>query len=310
MLFRSKQAQQAQFFKNLSLMGGLLLASVDTAGKPTTLIDFTIPTDGFESPWGMAKFVLFHDGARVPEPPTSLEALLAWAEAYPGRFTYPAPPDFIGSTFLKHVLYAAVADPDRLQEPVAGEEFAEVAAPVWARLDRVRPHLWRGGAAYPSSGQALHQLLDDGEVDFSMAFNPAEASSLILEGRLPETVRSFVFEEGSIANTHFVAIPFNAAHKEGAMVVANFLLADEINRTPPKTQASLLEAMEERQVSVDGTKTYFDTNVSTHHHFYLEHNHELVDIPDPNLVLSKMPDVPEGYEISRVDMVVRLRKKR
>ena len=65
-----------------------------------------------------------------------------------------------------------------------------------------------------------------------------------------------------------------------------------------------------RQVSVDGTKTYFDTNVSTHHHFYLEHNHELVDIPDPNLVLSKMPDVPEGYEISRVDMVVRLRKKR
>jgi Fur family iron response transcriptional regulator len=50
--------------------------------------------------------------------------------------------------------------------------------------------------------------------------------------------------------------------------------------------------------------------VSTHHHFYLEHNHELVDIPDPNLVLSKMPDVPEGYEISRVDMVVRLRKKR
>ena len=49
---------------------------------------------------------------------------------------------------------------------------------------------------------------------------------------------------------------------------------------------------------------------SAHHHFYLENNHELVDIPDPHLVLSKMPDVPEGYEIARVDMVVRLRKKR
>lgn len=223
--FRAMKEQRLLFGPFTALLPNSRL--VDTAGKPTTLIDFTIPTDGFESPWGMAKFVLFHDGARVPEPPTSLEALLAWAEAYPGRFTYPAPPDFIGSTFLKHVLYAAVADPDRLQEPVAGEEFAEGAAPVWARLDRVRPHLWRGGAAYPSSGQALHQLLDDGEVDFSMAFNPAEASSLILEGRLPETVRSFVFEEGSIANTHFVAIPFNAAHKEGAMVVANFLLEPE-----------------------------------------------------------------------------------
>ena len=61
---------------------------------------------------------------------------------------------------------------------------------------------------------------------------------------------------------------------------------------------------------VDGTKTYFDTNVTAHHHFYLENNHELVDIPDPHLVLSKMPEVPEGYEIARVDMVVRLRKKR
>ncbi len=64
------------------------------------------------------------------------------------------------------------------------------------------------------------------------------------------------------------------------------------------------------QVSVDGTKTYFDTNVSAHHHFYLENSHELVDIPDPHLVLQKMPEVPEGYEIARVDMVVRLRKKR
>jgi Fur family iron response transcriptional regulator len=64
------------------------------------------------------------------------------------------------------------------------------------------------------------------------------------------------------------------------------------------------------QLTDAGTKTYFDTNVSAHHHFYLENNHELVDIPDPHLVLQKMPEVPEGYEIARVDMVVRLRKKR
>ena len=83
---------------------------VDTRGQPTTLIDFTIPTEGFESPWGMAKFVLFFDSARVEDPPESVGALLAWAEANPGRFTYPAPPDFVGSTFLKHVLYASVPD--------------------------------------------------------------------------------------------------------------------------------------------------------------------------------------------------------
>jgi putative thiamine transport system substrate-binding protein len=200
---------------------------VDTKGKPTTLVDFTLPTEGFESPWGMAKFVLFHDTARVPQPPMSIDDLLAWAEAHPGRFTYPAPPDFIGSTFLKHVLHAALPDPGRLQRPVEALEFDRLTRGVWDRLDRVRPHLWRGGATYPASGQALHQLLDDGEVDFSMAFNPAEASGLIREGRLPATVRSFVFKGGSIANTHFVAIPFNAAHKEGAMVVADFLLSPE-----------------------------------------------------------------------------------
>jgi Fur family transcriptional regulator, iron response regulator len=65
-----------------------------------------------------------------------------------------------------------------------------------------------------------------------------------------------------------------------------------------------------RQVSVDGAKTYFDTNVSAHHHFYIEDTHELVDIVDPHLVLEKVPDVPEGYEISRLDIVVRIRKFR
>ena len=94
-------------------------------------------------------------------------------------------------------------------------------------------------------------------------------------------------------------------HEEAVTAGVPVSLATVYNTLNQLTDAGLL-----RQVSVDGTKTYFDTNVTAHHHFYLENNHELVDIPDPHLVLSKMPDVPEGYEISRVDMVVRLRKKR
>jgi putative spermidine/putrescine transport system substrate-binding protein len=64
-------------------------------------------------------------------------------------------------------------------------------------------------------------------VDFSFSYHPAEASRNIVDGLFPETVRTFVFDEGTIANTHFVAIPFNAADKAGAMVVANFLLSPE-----------------------------------------------------------------------------------
>jgi putative thiamine transport system substrate-binding protein len=200
---------------------------VDARGKPTTLVDFTIPTDGYESPWGMAQFVLFYDSARVPAPPRTLDGLLAWAKDHQGRLTYPAPPNFTGSTFLKQVLYATTADPARLQQPVSADAFREAALPALAWLKTLRPHLWRGGATYPQTGPAQHQLLDDGEVDFSMAFNPAEASTLIAQGRLPATVRSFILDGGTIANTHFLAIPYNAAHKEGAMVVADFLLGPE-----------------------------------------------------------------------------------
>jgi Fur family transcriptional regulator, iron response regulator len=90
-------------------------------------------------------------------------------------------------------------------------------------------------------------------------------------------------------------------YEEATLAKVPVSLATVYNTLNQLTDAGLL-----RQVSVDGTKTY----LSAHHHFYLENNHELVDIPDPHLVLSKMPEVPEGYEIARVDMVVRLRKKR
>jgi len=202
-------------------------ALVDTVGKPTTLVDFTVPTDGLEAPWGMAQFVLIHDTARLPEPPRSLAALARWAAAAPGRFTYPAPPDFIGTTFLKHVLYATIDDPRPLERPADPGTFDTVTAATFAWLDAIRPHLWRQGRTYPANKEALHQLLDDGEVDLSMAFNPAEASSLILAGRLPPTVRTFLFEGGTIGNTHFLAIPFNARAKEGALVAIDFLLSPE-----------------------------------------------------------------------------------
>jgi Fur family transcriptional regulator, iron response regulator len=64
-----------------------------------------------------------------------------------------------------------------------------------------------------------------------------------------------------------------------------------------------------RQVAVDGSKTYFDTNVSQHHHFYIESENDLVDIPHSEVVVGLTPTPPEGYEVVRVDVVVRLRRK-
>jgi len=189
--------------------------------------DFTVPTDGFESPWGKAQIVFFTDTAVVSDPPKSMSALLKWAEANPGRFTYPLPPDFAGSTFLKQALLEVAADTEALYAPVDGADFETVTAPLWSFLDALHPHLWRSGKAFPSNSPEMRRLLGDGETLIAFAFNPSEASSAIANGEFPDTIRSYVLDAGTIGNTHFLAIPFNAANKAGAMVLANYLLSAE-----------------------------------------------------------------------------------
>ena len=202
---------------------------VDVEDKPTIRTDFTVPVEGLESPWGMAKLVFFHDSARTDPAslPKSAKDLLAWAKQNPGRFTYPQPPDFTGSSFLKQVLSELVADRSVLLKPVDEASFEKVVAPLFSYLDELNPLLWRGGKAFPQNYPAMKQLLADSEVDIIFAFNPSEASSAIANGELPDTVRSFTFPGGTLANTHFVAIPYNAAAKAGALVAADFLLSPE-----------------------------------------------------------------------------------
>ena len=81
-------------------------------------------------------------------------------------------------------------------------------------------------------------------------------------------------------------------------------LATVYNTLHQFTEVGLL-----RQVAVDGSKTYFDTNTTSHHHFFVEGDNALVDIPDAEQIVGKTPEAPEGYDIARIDVVVRLRRK-
>jgi putative thiamine transport system substrate-binding protein len=156
-----------------------------------------------------------------------MAGLLDWAQANPGRFAFPQPPDFLGSTFLKQVLIELTPDAAVLQTPVEGADYEAATAPVWAYLDALTPVLWRAGGAYPQSGPRLIQLMADGEIDIAFSFNPNEASNAIANFELPDTVRSFVLDGGSIGNASFLAIPYNANAQAGAMVLANFLMSPE-----------------------------------------------------------------------------------
>ncbi|WGV16786.1 ABC transporter substrate-binding protein [Fuscovulum ytuae] len=201
---------------------------VDVLGKPATVTDFTLPTDGFESPWAMAQLVFEYDTERLKEPPQSIDSILQWAMSNPGRFTYPQPPDYLGTTFLKQVLYGVMPDPSVLQSPIDDASYEALVAPLWAYLDRLHPALWRAAKAFPQNEPALGQLLADGEIDISFAFNPGRASAEIAAGNLPDTIRTFVLDGGTIGNASFVAIPFNAAHRAGAIVIANLILDPEV----------------------------------------------------------------------------------
>ena len=215
---------------------------VDTEGRRSNLIDFTVPVDGLAVPWRIAQIVYVYDGARTkPEAlPRSIPAMLAYAKANPGRLTHPGVRNFLGSTYLKQALYELAPNPEALQLPATDESFGPVTAGLWAWYDELRPLLWRGGKEFPETGPAQRQLLADGEIDIAISFNPSEAAVAIASGALPDTARVYVLERGTIGNTSFVAIPYNAANKEGAMVLANLLLepATQARAQDPRTMGN------------------------------------------------------------------------
>lgn len=99
---------------------------VDTINRPSNIVDFTVPVEGFAAPWRTAQVVFVHDSARLPinRVPRSMAAMLDWAKAHPGRLAHPNGRNFLGSTFLKQALIEFALDKDALSRPVDEPAFA------------------------------------------------------------------------------------------------------------------------------------------------------------------------------------------
>jgi Fur family iron response transcriptional regulator len=95
-----------------------------------------------------------------------------------------------------------------------------------------------------------------------------------------------------------------ALHEEATRARVQVSLATVYNTLHQFKEAGLL-----RQVAMEGSKTYFDTNTSDHHHFFVEGDDRMIDIPGASLDVANLPTPPDGMEISRVDVIVRLRKR-
>lgn len=163
--------------------------------------DFGTPIEGLETPWQSAQFVMAWDTARFAEPPRTLDGLMEWVKAHPGRFTYPAPPDFSGSVFTRHFLLAK------------GFEGGLAA------LRAMKPYLWKQGQTYPGTIAEVDRLFANNEIDFAMSYGPSFASERIARGAFPATVRTFVFDSGTIGNYNYLAVPFNANDREAALTL-------------------------------------------------------------------------------------------
>ena len=227
-------------FKTMKL-GGLLfcgywdimpsMRNVDQEAGPI-VFDFGTPVDECEVPWNLAQSAVFYNSALLPYPPADMDALLAYACARPGTFTYPAPPNFTGSLFVRHVFYNEAdkilpgGHSDLVGIPFNQSLYDRVANAAWAKLNEIEPCLRRSnGRIYPVDQPALEQLYANSQVTHFIAYGPASAGSKVNSGRFPSATRTYGLTSGQLGNVNYVTIPYNSSSKAAALVVADLLLS-------------------------------------------------------------------------------------
>jgi Fur family iron response transcriptional regulator len=137
-----------------------------------------------------------------------------------------------------------------------------------------------------------------------------------LTGRPWHDVKSMLRQVGLRPTRQRMALGWILFAKGDRHLTAEMLYEEASKAKVPVSLATVYNTLHQftdvgllRQVAVDGSKTYFDTNVTDHHHFFVEGENALVDIPSAEVVFGNTPDAPEGYEVARIDIVVRLRRK-
>lgn len=198
---------------------------------PETLNDFCMPIEGYEAPYAKAQMVFFNDSSVTPEAPASAEELLEFCKKYPGKVTYPALPDFTGSAFVRNIIYE-LCGWEQFQDMEADYDTVKAAIePALEYLRELNPYLWNEGKTFPESSTTVDAMFADGELVMDMSYGPFSVATGIAEGTYTDTTRTFVFDNGTIGNTNYMAIAFNSPNKAGAMVVINAILSAELQLT-------------------------------------------------------------------------------
>ena len=198
---------------------------------PETLNDFCMPIEGYEAPYAKAQMVFSNDSAVTPEAPASAEDRMEYCKTYPGKVTYPAPPDFTGSAFVRNIVYE-LCGWEQFQTMEADYDTVKAAVePAMEYLRALNPYLWNEGKTFPDSSTTVDAMFADGELVMSMSYGPFSVATGIADGIYTGTTRTFVFDKGTIGNTNYMGIAFDAPNKAGAMVVINAILSADLQLT-------------------------------------------------------------------------------
>ena len=206
---------------------------------PETLNDFCMPIEGYEAPYARAQMVMMSDSAVTPEAPANAEEFMAYCQKYAGKVTYPALPDFTGSAFVRNLIYE-LCGWEQFQTMEADYETVKAAiAPAIEYLRALNPYLWNAGKTFPDSSTTVDSMFADGELVMNMSYGPFSVATGIANGTYTDTTRTFVFDNGTIGNTNYMAIAFDSPNKAGAMVVINAILSGDIQLTQYETLREL-----------------------------------------------------------------------
>ena len=153
--------------------------------------------------------------------------------------------------------------------------------------------------------------------NFAEAASPNAAERAALTGCPWHDVKAMLRQVGLRPTRQRMALGWMLFAKGDRHITAEMLYDEAMRARVPVSLATVYNTLHQfteagllRQLAVDGAKAYFDTNITDHHHFFVEGDETLMDVPDAGICVSDLPEPPEGMEIARVDVVVRLRRKR
>lgn len=201
--------------------------------------DFGFPIEGYEAPYSKAQMVFINDAAITKETPKDAAEFMNYAKTYKGKVTYPASNDFIGSAFIRTLIYDIVGHEQFLNLEPNKEVVKKTIEPALDYLRELNKYLWNQGNAFPSTSGEVNSMFQDGELVMTIDYMPFAAALGIEKGIYNHTVQTFIFEKGTVGNTNYIAIANNSSNKAAAMVAINEILSAEVQATQLEDLKSL-----------------------------------------------------------------------